>query len=114
MVSLLELPNELLLQVFHRLSTVQDALSFAQTSSHLHKLFENGGNRMEIFYSIICGARKLAGELEEAFSSEIDLPYSCGAGKSLTDHDRTRARQLLEVVLARYQVRAFRHDYRLY
>jgi hypothetical protein len=72
MISLLDLPNELLLWVFHKLSTVQDVLSFAQTSFRLHKIFENGRNRMEIFHSVICGPTELGGGVEEAFAGEIN------------------------------------------
>jgi len=53
MSSLLDLPNELILQIYRDLGDIDDVLHLARTCSHLNSLFESGNNRLGIFRRVI-------------------------------------------------------------
>ncbi|KAL2817662.1 hypothetical protein BDW59DRAFT_165819 [Aspergillus cavernicola] len=50
-MSLLHLPNEILLLIFHQTASIQDACSLAQTCSQLHGLFSRPSSKIAILQS---------------------------------------------------------------
>ncbi|KAL4877766.1 hypothetical protein BJY04DRAFT_230352 [Aspergillus karnatakaensis] len=72
--SLLQLPNELLLLIFHQLPTIGDASNLAQSCSSLHQLFSNGGNKIDILRSAARVPWNPDYQLGKAFSGLSRIP----------------------------------------
>ena len=68
MRSLLDLPPELLLQIYHNLEEANDVFELAASCSTLRGLFKRSSYRMRILQSVICEGKSLTDEFEAAFS----------------------------------------------
>lgn len=66
------LPVEIILQIFHKLHTIADALALASTCSRLRGLFHRGRNKEEILESVAGPPGGLDGkyDMKEAFSGK--------------------------------------------
>ncbi|PGH11734.1 hypothetical protein AJ80_06995 [Polytolypa hystricis UAMH7299] len=69
----LNLPLELILQIFSRLSTVKDALNLAATCTQLQDLFQNGNTGINILRSIVDVPVHASYDLETPFSALIQV-----------------------------------------
>lgn len=67
---LLQLPNEILLHIFHQTETILDAWYLAQSCSQLYRLFNNGKNKIDIFRSAANVPRNPQYHLDQAFSGK--------------------------------------------
>ncbi|KAL3481717.1 hypothetical protein BJX99DRAFT_130134 [Aspergillus californicus] len=66
---LLQLPNEILLHIFHQTATILDAWYLARSCSLLYRLFNNGRNKIDIFRSAANVPRNPQYHLDQAFSA---------------------------------------------
>lgn len=53
MPNLLHLPTEILLDIYHNTSNIDDVLHLARTCRQMHAIFNAPRNRVEIFRSVI-------------------------------------------------------------
>ncbi|BCS17558.1 uncharacterized protein APUU_10386A [Aspergillus puulaauensis] len=75
-MALLQMPNEILLLIFHQMPTIQDAVDLAHSCSHLYQLFSAPRNKIDILCSAANVPQKPNHSLDEAFSVLIRQPPS--------------------------------------
>lgn len=69
-MSLLQMPNEILLLIFHQMPTAWDAVNLARSCSHLYRLFSAPRNKIDILCSAANVPQKPNHSLDKAFSGK--------------------------------------------